>query len=152
MPYYAAAGAKMMEAKPQMPHGTFQSWVTRAFSITYRQARRYMQLAESKSDARVTFGSLRASERSARATAGTGKPAWHEPVKEIVNRVDTPTLNVKREELKRADEREAQRLLGRQLIDIGYKVLARELHPDKGGSREAMTRLNAERDRLKLHA
>jgi hypothetical protein len=32
-------------------------------------------------------------------------------------------------------------LLGLRLIDIGWKVLARELHPDKGGSREAMTRL-----------
>ena len=41
-------------------------------------------------------------------------------------------------------EKEAQiaRALGLQLIDIGYKVLVTKLHPDKGGSSEAMTRLN----------
>ena len=36
----------------------------------------------------------------------------------------------------------AQPQLALHLIDIGYEVLARVLHSDKGGSREAMTRLN----------
>jgi hypothetical protein len=26
------------------------------------------------------------------------------------------------------------------MIDIGYKILSKELHPDKGGSRDAMMR------------
>src|SRR5678809_1540495 len=77
------------------------------------------------------------------------KPSWQEPVREIIGKVDTETLNLKRDELKKADEREAQRELAGRLIDIGYKVLAHKLHPDKGGSREAMVRLNAVRDRLK---
>jgi hypothetical protein len=51
--------------------------------------------------------------------------------------------------LKREQERELQRKLALQLIDIGYKALASKLHPDKGGSREAMSRLNAVRERLK---
>ena len=39
---------------------------------------------------------------------------------------------------------------GLRLIDIGYRVLAKELHPDKiGGSREAMTRLNRVKERFK---
>jgi hypothetical protein len=82
-------------------------------------------------------------------TFASHKPAWQEPVREVISRVDTATLNLKREELKRQEEREAQRKLALQLIDIGYKVLARTLHPDKGGSREAMARLNAVRERLK---
>ena len=77
-------------------------------------------------------------------------PDWHEPVKQIVDRVDTDTLNLKRDELKRNEERDAQRTLALQLIDIGYKVLARKLHPDRrDGSKEAMVRLNAVRARLK---
>jgi hypothetical protein len=55
--------------------------------------------------------------------------------------------------LNRVEEREAQRKLGLQLIEIGYKALASKLHPDKvGGSRDAMTRLNTVRDRLKQSA
>jgi curved DNA-binding protein CbpA len=53
--------------------------------------------------------------------------------------------------LSQAKERETQRTLSLQLIDIGYKVLATKLHPDKGGSPEAMARLNQVRDALKRH-
>ena len=38
------------------------------------------------------------------------------------------------------------------VIDIGFKILVKELHPDKGGSSDAMSRLNRLRDRLKQHA
>ena len=153
MPYYLAAGEKLLEAKAQMPHGEFTDWVSRNLTVTIQHARKYMALAEhiEKEPAR-SFSSLSEFERE------TGNPnynrpsAWHEPVKEILNRVDTETLNLKRDELTRADERDAQRRLALQLIDIGYKVLARKLHPDKGGPRVAMARLNAVRDRLKLHA
>jgi hypothetical protein len=55
------------------------------------------------------------------------------------------------EELTRQQERDAEAKLGLRLIDIGFKVLARELHPDKGGPREAMARLNRVRDRLKAN-
>jgi hypothetical protein len=36
-----------------------------------------------------------------------------------------------------------------QVIDAGYRALAARLHPDTGGSHEAMARLNQVRDRLK---
>jgi hypothetical protein len=45
-------------------------------------------------------------------------------------------------------ERRAQKLLGIELIDIGFKRLARQLHPDVGGSHEDMARLNRARKRL----
>jgi len=153
MPYYRAAGEKLLEAKAQMEHGAFQPWVTRHFKIRHAQARVYMALAKENAAA-AAFSSLSDFQRQKghRSADYHKSPEWHAPVKQIVGRVDTDKLNLKREELKRADEREAQRTLGRQLIDIGYKVLARKLHPDRGGSREAMARLNAVRDRLKLHA
>jgi hypothetical protein len=39
--------------------------------------------------------------------------------------------------------------LKQQVINVGYRTLAPKLHPDTGGSPEAMTRLNRVRDRLK---
>ena len=61
-------------------------------------------------------------------------------------------LNVERmreDALDKERERALQRELGLKLIDIGYKVLATKLHPDHGGSREAMARLNKVRDALR---
>ena len=45
--------------------------------------------------------------------------------------------------------RKVRRDLAFKVIDIGFKVLATKLHPDKGGSTEAMTRLNNIRQSLK---
>jgi hypothetical protein len=46
-------------------------------------------------------------------------------------------------------ERKARDKVVSQLIDAGYKLLAKKLHPDKGGSSEAMTRLNQAREQLR---
>jgi hypothetical protein len=47
------------------------------------------------------------------------------------------------------EEREADLKLVAQLIDAGYRSLASKLHPDKGGSRDAMSRLSRVRDQVK---
>jgi hypothetical protein len=78
--------------------------------------------------------------------------SFHQPVKSILDRLALDVLNIRQAEMKRAEKREAQRKLALQLIDIGYKTLATKLHPDKGGSRDAMARLNQVRDRLKAAA
>jgi hypothetical protein len=52
----------------------------------------------------------------------------------------------------REAERIAQRELSMRMIDVGYKALAKELHPDKGGSSEAMSRLNRARRHQKQMA
>lgn len=41
------------------------------------------------------------------------------------------------------------RVLALRVIDVGYKAVAHEVHPDKGGSVDEMARLNAVRDHLK---
>jgi len=161
LPYYQAAGEKMLEAKGQLKHGEFMPWITRNFSVKVQQANLYMAFAEhaeSQNVAATSFSSLSDFQRETGRrpadynTLSSRTPSWHEPVKQIVGRLDTEMLNLKREDMKRQEERDAQKKLALQLIDIGYKVLARELHPDKGGSREAMARLNAVRDRLKQNA
>jgi hypothetical protein len=60
---------------------------------------------------------------------------------------------VRQNELKRVEElaaeRKAERKLVAQLIDAGYRSLASKLHPDKGGSPDAMSRLSRVRDQVK---
>jgi hypothetical protein len=151
MPYYRAAGEKLLEAKEQLKHGEFVPWVKRHFTLSMETAKHYIRLAEHdrENGSALPFSSLSDFIRQT-SNPNYNKPSsWDEPVKQVIGRVDTETLNLKREELKRDEERDAQRQLALQLIDIGYKVLARELHPDKGGSRDAMARLNAVRARLK---
>jgi len=161
LPYYQAAGEKLIEAKEQLPHGEFMPWVKRNFDVSMQTASDYMNLAQAlakQNSSAIEFSSLSDFKRKTgpnpnyNLSDAIKPPAWHEPVKQIVGRLDTEMLNLKREDLKRQEERDAQKKLALQLIDIGYKVLARELHPDKGGSREAMARLNAVRDRLKQNA
>lgn len=159
MPYYQAAGEKLIEAKSQIKtYVEFVTWARQNFNIGKDTAGTYMRLAErTRNSSAIEFKTLGEFIRKTGPdpnynTFASRKPAWQEPVREVVSRVDVETLNLKREELKRQEEREAQRTLALQLIDIGYKVLARTLHPDKGGSREAMSRLNAVRERLKQSA
>jgi hypothetical protein len=160
MPYYQAAGEKMLEAKGQLEHGEFGPWLTRNFELSERHARRYMEFARATSNIENgrarPFSTFSEFMREEGGDPGYGKvvrkQAWHEPVKQVINQVDTGTLNLRKAELNRIEEREAQRKLAMQLIDIGYKALATKLHPDKGGSRDAMARLNQVRDRLKQHA
>jgi hypothetical protein len=156
VPYLRAAGEKMLEAKSQIPHGKFQSWIRTNFKIKLRQAQYYMGLVEVEKRTPVRFSSLddfRRRHLGEDRTPGSQRDkSWQDPVKQIMNRVDVETLNLHKAELARAEERKAQYELAIQLIDIGYKVLAIKLHPDKGGSRDAMSRLNLVRDRLKNHA
>jgi hypothetical protein len=154
MPYYRAAGDKMLEAKPQMKHTEFEAWIKRHFGISYQQASRYMKLVtiETSSTARSLNAFLRESGDPGYVPNKPRPQPWHEPVKETLEKVDVERLNRGKAEMKRAEEREAERRLALQLIDIGYKALATKLHPDKGGSRDAMTRLNRVRDRLRQSA
>lgn len=160
MPYYQAAGEKMLEAKGQMNHGEFGPWIKRNFGISPAHASNYMKLARATADtqnlAGAKFSSLddfRRRHLGEDRTPGSQRDkAWQDPVRQIIGRVDVDTLNLRQSELKRAEDREAQRKLALQLIDIGYKALATKLHPDRGGSRDAMARLNQVRDRLKAHA
>src|SRR5262245_15950757 len=158
-PHRQAAAEKLAEARSQTTYAEFLSWAHRNFGIRETQAQRYLSAAKHWKNNPQARGAK--SINAALKAAGDkgympNKPRpqdWHNPIKETLNGVDIETLNRQKDALTRAQEREAQRKLALQLIDIGYKALATKLHPDKkGGSREAMTRLNQVRDRLKLHA
>jgi len=157
LPYFEAAGHKLIEAKEQKEHGAFMVWVRKHVHISMETAAIYMKLAEymKQNSGTPEFSSLsdfvRKTGRPTYNKPHTVRPTpWHEPVKKAVGRVNVEALN--RDAANRAKERELQRTLALTLIDIGYKALAVKLHPDHGGSREAMSRLNDVRKRLKEHA
>jgi hypothetical protein len=152
LPFYRAAGEKLIEAKAQMARGEFMSWVQRNFHRSQSQANRYMQLAGTTPSIQITRrgGLTAAIGEQPRWTPATAK--YPEPVKESIDRARREAERLQAENLSRAELREAQRKLALRLIDIGFKVLSKELHPDRGGSRDAMQMLNLVRDRLKASA
>ena len=148
MPYYTTAGEKMIEAREQMTAAEFDAWCQRNFKVGRRQAIEYMNLARHNSGSGASrFTSFRDVISKTRNNPNYGKPAaWHTPVKEAISRVNVDAL--KQDALAKQEERALQRKLALSLIDIGFKALASKLHPDKGGSREAMVRLNRVRELL----
>jgi len=153
LPHKQAAGLKLLEAKEQMRHGEWGAWLERNFSLSRMTANRYMEFAEAMKKPNVSNGDFSSMNDFHRQTGSssyrsvTTKRDWHNPVKEAIGKVNVAAL--KQDALARQEERALQRKLALSLIDIGYKALASKLHPDKGGSREAMTRLNRVRELLK---
>jgi len=155
MPYRRAAGEKMIEARRQMNATEFDQWCQLNFKVGRRQANEYMNLARHNSGIGDSqeFTSMRDVIHQTRNNPNYGKPAsWQAPVRESIDRAKREAERIRDESLNRQQEREAEQKLALRLIDIGWKVLAKELHPDKGGSRDVMARLNRVRDRLKQHA
>lgn len=158
MPYYKAAGDKMLEAKAsgQLSHGEFKPWIERNFKLSYSRAYQYMKFAkDDKSSEPQNFSSMNDYHKqigSSDYRSITTKRSWHEDVRDNIERARIEAQRIKNENLSRQQERDEERKLALKLIDIGFKVLAKELHPDKGGTRGAMSRLSRVRDRLKSHA
>jgi hypothetical protein len=141
--HYRRAGEMLIEAKEQVDHGEWGGWLKRNFHLSGATAYRYMKLVEipAKIITRENFVSQREALKHVGADPGGKGTRWYEPVKSVVARVNLEALAKDRQDR----EREQQMLqLGHQLIDIGYKVLSSKLHPDKGGSTEAMARLSGE--------
>jgi len=159
MPFYIAAGEKLWEAKPQVK-GRFTEWVQKTFDRSPRQCNRYMAAAHATVNKR--FGRARPFEsisdaerhvgRHVNPSSGAVRREWRQDVDDIAERARRDMERIQEEDLTRKQEREAETKLALRLIDIGYKVLAKELHPDSGGSWDAMQRLVHVRDRLKASA
>jgi hypothetical protein len=118
-------------------------------SLSQRQARRYMQVA---SEASEVENGRRQPFQSRTLTEALGDVrTWPDrSFRSVASQ--TITMNVERlneERQSREHEAKLMKQLAHQLVDIGYRVLAARLHPDKGGSHEAMARLNNVRRRLK---
>jgi hypothetical protein len=145
------AGALLIEVKEsgQVALGSWGVWLNRNFHLSARTAQKYMQLVNIIDDRASRRGEAVRSVNEAvgdTARAREHREAW-KPFFEATREVDVEAIA--QEQQSRADEIKLHRELALELIDIGYKALAIRLHPDRGGSRGAMTRLNRVRDELK---
>lgn len=149
VPFFIDAGEKLLEAKPQVAHGDWIAWVRKNFNRDAETVKQWMKLAQKKSRAGATFKPPRTlSEFTDPKRDRRHEPKWHEPVREAI-KVAHPNLTARPAE-RIEDERDVEKKLAVQLIDIGYRALATKLHPDKGGKNgDGMQRLNRVRDNLK---
>jgi len=159
VPFYRAAGEKMLEARGQVARGEWESWVRQNFRIGIRAAEQYMALARATASLQIRDAirdeeelTFREAVRRHTANKNFGQPAgWQADIKENVRQARVEAQRIAEEHLTRQQERDAEKKLALRLIDIGFKVLVKELHPDKGGSKDAMARLSRVRARLKEH-
>jgi hypothetical protein len=151
MQYYADAGDKLLEAKPQVSYGSWGRWLSKNFHRSADTAQTYMRLARARAEQQKQGRSLEM-PRSLNEFDG-GRARRHErraaerPFRTQLDDVDTDFYT--QEKQTRDDEVSLHREMALELVDIGYKALATRLHPDRGGSKEAMARLNRVRDELK---
>lgn len=143
--HYRRAGEMLLEARDQVAAFKFSGWLSKNFDLSKRTAYYYMDLANKlRADPTVV---QRAAQPSLREITGQ-KPAhvhWR-PVIKATKQIDLDSFVETRQT--RDDEIQLHRDLALELIDIGYKALATRLHPDRGGSKDAMRRLNRVREEL----
>ena len=152
MQYYADAGDKLIEAKSQLGQGYWGTWLSKHFALGDRQARMYMRLARLRAE-NAEKGSG-GSDLPRSLSEMRGKTEWErrqrksdQAFKSVLRDLETDLYA--QEQQSRADEVRLHREMALELIDVGFKALATRLHPDRGGSKEAMARLNRVRDELK---
>ena len=156
MDYYRSAGEKLNEAQDGHFDGNtsgFWRWAEKSFGKSKATIRVWMALGAHKASKR--FKTLEEVEQKVFGYPRGGVRPRRDYVPVIDEVVEKARGDARRlaaqDELTRAQERDAEAKLGMRLIDIGFRVLAQELHPDKGGSRETMARLNRVRDRLRAN-
>jgi hypothetical protein len=172
MPYYRKAGGYLLEAKIyKKSKGEYsQEWFedycrTNTKTTLYPEGRggrqgnlwinAHREEVAAIEDARKKGKSTAHAHRKLSNTLDElrGASSVGRVYREYTDAVDAAVETARRQQLRVAEDRitEQKRTqeLARKLIDIGYKVLAKELHPDKmGGSKDAMSRLNKIRERL----
>ena len=145
--HYCNAGDMLLEAREQLSGSSWTKWLSNNFALSKMTAWRYMnaaglRAAGTRFDIDTTLEDIVHSHKSRQKNRAKLKP-----LHDAMDRVNVDRLANERQS--REDEIKLHRDLAIQLIDLGYRAMATRLHPDRGGSRDAMSRLNAVRDELK---
>lgn len=151
MEYYADAGEKLIEAKDQVAYGYWGAWMSKNFDLSSRTAQYYMRLAQARQDPQKRTGGSDLPRSLNEMRGGTKREAERRaserPFRAVLQDLDTNFYT--QEKQTRDEEVRLHREMALELVDIGFKALATRLHPDRGGSKDAMSRLNRVRDELK---
>jgi hypothetical protein len=158
--HYRKAGEKLIEAKEQLGgfSPAYWEWVRRTFKgsndkpLSPAQAKTWMDFSKAiPKDPAKPYTSLDDYRRRHLGedvlTGSKRNRKLFGPAKAVLREVDVEALRQSAQSA--AKERDMERTLYLQMIDIGFKILAVKLHSDKGGKDEAMARLNRVRARAK---
>lgn len=150
--HQANAGDMLLEAKDQVTYGRWGRWLKENFALHPDTARRYMRMAENRRDFRrgaseVAYTSQRHMTGRRDREREQRQSKQHQDFKKVLRDIARDDFVQARQ--KTDDEIKLHRELAEELIDAGYRALATKLHPDRGGSQIAMTRLNRVREELK---
>lgn len=152
MEFYADAGDKLLEARESGQVANWDSWVTRNFHIKKTQSSLYMRWARIRRQNQENgrSGQIQEPKSINELTGGTervrARRHAERPLREALGDLDRELFT--QEKQSRTDEIQLHREIAIELVDIGYKALATRLHPDRGGSKDAMARLNRVREEL----
>lgn len=141
--FKVSAGGKLVEAKSQIQYGEWGKWLDNNFHLSSDMAKLWMEWWEAENVRGEEFPTASAFRRSQDSSYAKRRPierAYHKPVEKILSGISQKEMRERAATAAR--EYVLERKLALQLIKIGYGVLATKLHPDKGGSHEAMRRLN----------
>jgi hypothetical protein len=148
--HYCRAGEMLIEAKEQVAYGQWNRWLVKNFDLSKTTANVYMRWARQHLDGRPVQASMHAmtggTERRREGRQSTQQQAFRRVLRDVARD------DFVQERQARDDEIKLHRELAEELVDIGYRALATRLHPDRGGSKDAMARLNRVRDELKQFA
>ena len=147
--HYRRAGTLLLEARGQLSGSSWTAWLTKNFELSKRTAYRHMALAErvERGDVRAMHGTSLKEAIGERRSDAERRVGVYRPIRAFTVKVNVDHLAQERQS--REDEVRMHRELAVELIEIGFKALATRLHPDKGGSKDAMARLNRVRHELK---
>lgn len=150
--HYRRAGQMLIEAKDQIAYGGWGRWLTKNFDLSQVTARVYMRWAREHDQ--FDRGSIEPPYRSLNQMRGgterdreNRQSRQHQDFQRVLR--DVARDDFVKERQSRDNEIQLHRDLADELIDIGYRALATKLHPDRGGTKDAMARLNRVRDELK---
>lgn len=152
--HYRRAGEMLNEAKEQVGHGGWGRWLAKNFDLTDRTARKYMQWARIHNEIGTGGSEMPTSMRDMTGVRERDREERNSKQQQDFRRTlrDVAREEFVQERQTRNDEIQLHRELAEELVDLGYRALATRLHPDRGGSKDAMSRLNRVREQLRQFA
>jgi hypothetical protein len=149
--HYRRAGEMLIEAKDLLAHGAWGKWLAKNFDLSAKTATVYMRWARAHEENGRGPSELPTSLHQMTGGAERRREERQSKQQQKFRRAlrDVARDDFVQERQDRDDEIKLHRELAEELVDLGYRALATKLHPDRGGSPVAMTRLNRVRDDLK---
>jgi hypothetical protein len=149
--HFTRAGRMLIEARGQVPKQGWARWLTKNFELSRSTAYVYMAWARAQDEPSSGPGQSPSSLSELTGATERRREQRQSRQQQAFNKVlrDVSADDFVQERQARNDEIQLHRDLAEEMIDIGYRALATKLHPDRGGSRDAMARLNRVRDELK---